>query len=293
MNSLKSAFRNYRSIAGVVLLFLAALTGGIGSARATALGNGQVVYGTIASTSSTAYTFTSTGAYAISIWESAGHSTTTNAEFQLTWPNGTKSGYYSDLNYYSGVVGGVGSLPGTFTVTIYNEESSMTAASYGLEVATLPGTVGIPNGQKGGVLQPYVTESDSVSVGAFDIWTFQGIAGNTYSMTLTKTSGGAGFCPYMEFFSSTGTYLGAGTSCTNVSRGGTAVAGTYYVYVSNDYFGNGTGSYSLELTGTGAGMSSQGNTHGATCLTCAAKQAPVPQSGPVVSNGAAATAPIP
>lgn len=294
MNSLKSAFRSYGRLAGVVLLFLAALTGGIGSARATALGNGQVVYGTIAGTATTAYTFTATsGSYIISIWESAGHSTTSNAEFQLTRPNGTKTGYYSDLNYYYPLAGAVGLLPGTYTVTITNQESSMTAASYGLRVATLPGTVGIPNGQAGGAMQPSVTYSDSVSIGAFDIWTYQGIASKTYSWSLTKSSGGAGFCPYIQFFRPDGTTSGTTATCTTISSGGGTLAGTNYIYISNDYLGNATGSYTLKVSGTGVDMTGQGgNGDGATCLTCAAKQqGPAPQSAEVTAIGAVSTPP--
>jgi hypothetical protein len=295
MNSLKSAFRNYGRFAGVVLLFLAALSGGIGSARATDLGNGQVVYSTIAGSSNTTYTFTATsGSYMISIWESGGHSTTSNAAFQITKPGGTKTGTWADTNYDTGFNIAIGTFTGQYTVTVFNYQASTTAAAYGLEVALVPGTVGVPNGQTGGALQPSMSNSDSVSIGAFDVWAFQGIASNTFSVALTKSSGGAGFCPFMQIFTPTGTSVGTNTSCTTTSRSATAVAGTYYVYVSNDYLGNGTGSYSLEVTGNGAGMSGQGNGDGATCLTCAAKQqGPSPQSAEVTAIGAVSTPPSP
>ena len=291
MNSLKSAFRTYRSLAGVVLLFLAALSGGIGSARATALGNGQIVYSTISGTANTTYTFTvSSGSFTISLWESGGHSATSNAGFQVTRPNGTKTGNYGDTNYDTGYLSGVGAVPGTYTVTVFNAEDSMTAAAYGLEVAWWPGTVAIPNGQAGGAMQPGVTYSDSVALGAFDIWTFQSTGSNPYSLALTKASGGAGFCSYMEIFNSVGAYLGTASTCTSTSVGGTLAAGTYYVYVTNAYLGNGTGSYTLKVSGTGVDMSGQGNGDGATCLTCK-QHGPAPNSGGVVANGATATQP--
>ena len=121
-------------------------------------------------------------------------------------------------------------------------------------------------------MQPGVTYTDSVALGAEDFWTFQSTGSNPYSLTLTKASGGAGFCSYMELFNPSGAYLGLSSTCTSTTVGGTLAAGTIYVYVTNAYLGNGTGSYTLKVSGTGVDMSGQGNGDGATCLTCAAKQ---------------------
>src|ERR1039458_6223851 len=292
MNSLKSAFRSYRRIAGVLLLFLAALTGGISSARATAFGNGQIIFDSIAGAGFNTYTFTVTsGTFFISIWESGTHSTTSNAEFMVIRPNSTQTGFYGDGNYNNQYVSGIGVLPGTYTVKVYNYQGSATAAAYGLQISWVPGMVAVPNGQLGGAMQPSTTETDSVAIGAADIWTFQGIASSAYTLTLTKASGGAGFCSYMEIFNSTGTYLGLSSTCTSTTAGGTAVAGTYYVGVTNAYLGNGTGSYTLKATGAGVDMTGQGgNGDGVTCLTCHARQqGPVPQSPGVPAIGAVST----
>ena len=287
MNSLKSACRSYRRIAGVVLIFLAVLTGGISSARATAVGNGQIIFDTVAGAGSNTYTFTVTsGTFFISIWESGTHSTTSNAEFRVVRPNGTQTGFYSDLNYDNGYVSGIGILPGTYTVKVYNYQGSATAAAYGMQFAWVPGSVAVPNGQTGGAMQPGVTYTDSVALGAEDFWTFQSTGSNPYSLTLTKASGGAGFCSYMELFNPSGAYLGLSSTCTSTTVGGTLAAGTIYVYVTNAYLGNGTGSYTLKVSGTGVDMSGQGNGDGATCLTCAAKQ---PQSVPATNIGAVST----
>lgn len=295
-------------MAALIFLPFLALICGAHLARANgvlgSVTNGGIVYGTISgATGVDQYTFTvpsGTAAYFVSIWESGGHSTTSNAEFQVINPSNAATGWYGDYFYNDSLIGSTSGVSGTWKVKVENYESSTTAAAYGLQVAWWPGTIGQMGGQAGGMMRYGETYSGTINIGETDFYSFQGISGQTYTVTYTKTSGGAGFCPYLRIFKPDGTGGGAYSTCTTDSELRSAYTGTNYFYLQNDYVGNGTGSYTVKVSGAGIDIPVQANGDGSTCVTCEAArkaraggQAPAAQSGPVVSNGAAATPPTP
>jgi len=306
MNSFTSAIRRHSRGAALVLLPFLTLICGIHPALANgvnmAVGNGQIVYGTISGTGLDQYTILMpTGTYGFqgSLWESGGHSTTSNAEFSWVNPNGLPYGGYGDYNYDAGVIAATNGVTGTWTFIVGNAQHSMTAAAYAFQPSFWPGTIVQSSGQAGGAMQPGVTYSGTTNVGETDFYSYQGITGPSFTMTLTKTSGGSGYCPWVRLFTPTGGNGGDFSTCTSTSPGKYASTGTNYLVVENSYYGNGTGSYTLEISGTGVAPT-QGKDKGSTCLSCeAAKKSmaaggqPPAQSGPVVSNGAAATTPTP
>lgn len=303
MNSFTSAIRRHSRGAALVLLPFLSLICGIHPARANGVnmgvGNGQIVYGTISSTANDEYTFpmpSGTYQFIVSIWESGGHSTTSNAEFRFINPNNTASGLYGDGNYDSDVDAPTSGVAGTWTVQVNNYQSSMTAAAYGLQINWWPGTISQPSGQAGGTMRNGETYSGTTNLGEADFYTFQGIGGQNYTLTLTKTSGGAGYCPLAKLVFPDGTNNGSYATCTTTSVGRAAHTGTNYIFVANTYFGNGTGAYTVEVSGAGVDMPSQGQSNGSTCVACeAAKKSAASgaqlaaHSGGVVSNGATAT----
>ncbi len=306
MNSFTSAIRRHSRGAALVLLPFLTLICGIHPALANgvneAVGNGQIVYGTISGTANDVYTFeqpSGTYQFLISIWESGGHSTTSNASFRFVNPNGTRSGVYGDGNYAGGVEAASGGVSGTWSVEVFNYQSSMTAAAYGLQVVWWPGTISQPSGQAGGTMRNGETYSGTINLGENDFYSYQGIGSQIYTVTLTKTSGGAGFCPFLRVINPNGTDQGTYlTTCTSAGSARYAMTGTQYLFVENDYAGNGTGGYTVEVSGAGVDMPTQGKGQGSTCVACeAAKKSAAAgaqlaaHSGGVVSNGATSTSP--
>jgi hypothetical protein len=302
MNSLTSAIRRYSRIAAIVLLPFLALICGIHPARADgvnqALGSGQIVYGTISSTGVDQYTFyAGSGRYFLSLWESAGDSTTTWASFKVYNPNGSGGpGPWCDGGYDNGVDSGIYTNIGTYTVKIENcYGGAVPAASYGLQIIAVPGATSTPAGWAGGAMRNGETYSGNISLGEQDVWTLDAATGESFTVAVAKTSGGSGYCPMYKLVYPDGAASGWVGACTSTSQGFWARGGTHYVVVENTYTGNDTGGYTLQVTGA-SDLPIQGKGDGSTCVNCeAAKKSmtagaqPGAHSGGVVSNGATAT----
>ena len=87
------------------------------------------------------------------IWESGGHSTTSNAEVWTVDPNAASTGAVADGAYWYPLSGSSGFVSGTWTVKVDNYEGAATAAAYTLQVAFWPGTIGQTGGQAGGTMR--------------------------------------------------------------------------------------------------------------------------------------------
>jgi hypothetical protein len=284
-------FKTTARFAGLVILSLLALITGAHPARAD-LANGEVISGSVAGSAQNTYTFTTGGQGFFIILSEITHSTTSNAVLSVKCPTcGAWSGGLTDGNYWTDYFNHAN--PGTYTIRITNYQGSSTAATYNLQVIVIGyGSAGQPLGQSGGALVPSATESGTTNIGTADLWTFQGVAsggGKPYSVTLTKTSGGAGYCPLMNIFQPGNQTGGSHSTCTSTSTGAAnTISGTYYVLVMNYYAGNGTGGYTVEASGTGVDLPSNARPDGNTCIPCQSKQAYAPQSGEVTSTGGAA-----
>lgn len=285
MNSLTAIARKCGHIAGFVLISLLALIDGTRQARATDLSNGEVITGAVAGTTIDQYTFTTGGqGFYVIISEAGAHSTTSNAAVSIKCPTcGAWSGGLADSNYWTFYFNH--GNPGLYSVKVTNYQGSSTAAAYNLQVIVVGyGTAGQPGGQSGGAMPPGAVEAGSIGVGTADLWTFQGVAsggGKPYSVTLTKTSGGASYCPVMYVFQP-GNQTGQGAStCTSTYLGSANTqSGTYHVLIMNGYgAGNGTGGYTVEASGSGVDLPSNAKPDGNTCIPCQSKQAFAPQSG--------------
>ena len=294
MNSYASAIRRHMRAAVLFLLPLLVLIFGIHPARANgvsmALANGQIVYGSVSGMGTDTYTFTypiSYGNYFISMWEYAGHSATDWAA--VLGAGGGCDDY--DYFYRGGIY-----ASGTTTITVAKCSYTAPTAAYALQVIWLPGTPAQATGYSGGAMLPSTTYPGTINLGEQDVWSFQGVTGQTVSVVLTKTSGGSGYCPTARFMDASGA-TGAFSTCTTASQGFYPLTGTNYVIVQNAYVNTGdTGGYTLNVSGAGIAGPTQGKGDGATCLACEAAQKsmaagvqPGAHSGGLVSNGAAAT----
>jgi RHS repeat-associated protein len=300
MNSFKAAASRYRRIFSLLLLSLLILTmPGIHAARAdgvtSTIGNGQIVYGNIsASTKHDTYTFSAgTNDYIFfSIGEFGAHDTNFFPEIYVYKPS---SALWSDTgDYYNSWLHGSTSIySGTWSINVTRGDGFFTGGNYQLQMYILPGTpVSIFGGSAGGMMYPSTSYPGTINRADTGFFTFNGVASSTYTQTITAT-GGSGFTPYIQVLKPDGTSDGVAWTTTNTTVSHTAVAGEYSVVVVNEFAGwSNTGTYTLELTGSGGGMPQKGKQDGGRCIACedaakaqAAGVQPAAQSGEITSTG--------
>lgn len=92
-----------------------------------------------------------------------------------------------------------------------------TGGSYALTRIQLPGIVPLSSNIAGGALSPGAASSGTNSRGKIDVWTFNGVAGQTETLTLNQT-GGEGFSPEAAVVSPTGVIVGGSSCATTCSQ---------------------------------------------------------------------------
>jgi hypothetical protein len=128
------------------------------------------------------------------------------------------------------------------------DEGGTTAGSYALTLIQVPGTIPPSSGIAGGAMSPGAVNPGTNSHGEVDVWTFNGVAGQTKTMTLRQT-GGAGFFQEIHVFAPTGDFaggFGCGLSCSNDFP--IKASGVYTVIALRTDSTDVTGTYTLSVT---------------------------------------------
>ncbi len=298
MNSYIAAVRKCGRMASLFLLLLLIL-GSAGSHQARAngvvstIGNGQIVYGSVSGTGYDTYSFPAASGDYISWTVTATSAYNSGFEpfSELFRPAGTEDAAASDY-YFAGDFVDAGST-GTWKIEVSNNFSyPVVSGGYALQVFVLPGTPAQSGGVGGGQMNVGQTYDGSINLGSSDVYTFNGVSGNNYSLTLDRVSGSASFDPWMIWSDSTGSLIEQNWTASTYTFTHSATTGPYTVVVNQAYNGNNSGDYSLEASGTGTSPPVAGKQDGGRCIPCeeAAKaqeagEGPPPQSLDITSAG--------
>ena len=251
MNSLKAVTREYGRISSLcflslfIVMFLNVNPACANGVRGT-IGNGETVYGTVTApgypTNYDVYSFSvPAGAYVFAeVSEVGTHDPTYTPYVEIDKPNGTL-GSSDSSSLYAGtdVFNATG---GTWTVYTWRN-SGTTGGTYAMQIVVVPGASGVSGGNAGGSMYPGATYSGSISGNPLDIYTFNAIAGQNFTATVTDT-GGTSYVAWMQILKPDGTNVALVTTSTNASHTATAVAGTYTILVGRDEWVNpNTGTY--------------------------------------------------
>ena len=276
MNSYIAAVRKCGRMASLFLLLLLIL-GSAGSHQARAngvvstIGNGQIVYGSISASGFDTYSFPVGGTNYEIFWTittTSAYNINFEGEAELFKPSGGVANYAIGHYFGSSYVGTSTIAAGTWKIEVSNAAAGPTySGTYALQVFWLPGQPGQSGGVGGGQMNVGQTYSGSTNLGATDVYNFNGVSGNNYSLTLTRVSGSSTYYdPWMMWSDATGasivnTYTGSTTTYTHA-----AATGLYTVLVNqlNDA-NNLSGDYSLEVSGLGTSQPVAGKQDGSTC----------------------------
>ncbi len=222
MKSIKSAARKHGRIVSLLLLSVLFLTSWCVEAahadgvKAT-ISNGQTVSGTLTGKGSDTYTFkvTAGSAFVLSVSETGTHVPRFVPEIDLGAPGGVDG---PGLGHpFHTLLEETDPAEGTWSVKVHNADTGTTAASYKLTLIQVPGTLPPSGGIAGGAMSPGAANPGSSVRGAVDVWTFNGVVGQTQTLTLNQT-GGTGFFPIVDVFTPTGGFgggFGCARSCSN------------------------------------------------------------------------------
>jgi RHS repeat-associated protein len=256
----------------------------------TSIGDGEIKTGRITTTGVDTYTFpvnsTSSGLFFM-ISETGTHDSLFTPEIDIYRPVGTLYNYTWGA-YYAYQRIDAAPVTGTWSIQVKRHDTSpgTSGGYYAVTVMTMPGPVSVSGGLPGGVMYPGVTYSGSTFRGDVDVYTFTGVAGtgNSAVLSLAKTGGSTGFTPEIDVFKPVGSYGYATWTATNTTLtiNTSATAGTYTVLLfRHNVSDNTTGTYTLSVSGTGAGMPGDAKNDGKRCLACEA-------ANQVTSTGGAA-----
>jgi hypothetical protein len=208
--------------------------------------NGKTVNGTLSGKGVDIYTFkvpVGGGTFVVSLAESGPHNDTFIPTITLTAPDGDIRGRGAPLFT---VLKKQNAVEGTWKVTVDQKGRGTVSGNYALTLVQVPGAVPASGGITVGALSPGAISSGSNSRGKIDVWTFNGVAGHTSTLTLNKT-GGDGFDPEIAVVSPTGSILG-GASCDSCAQDYSITAGgTYTVLAWKGDHHDVTGTYTLSV----------------------------------------------
>jgi len=209
--------------------------------------NGQTITGTLTGLGSDTYAFKvpdGGGAFFVSVAETGPHNDTFVPGITLTGPGGDIRGRGAPLFT---VLKKQNAVEGTWNVKVDQGGRGTTSGSYALTLVQVPGAVPVSGGIAGGALSQGGASSGSNSRGKIDVWTFNGVAGQTATVTLNKT-GGDGFFPEIAVVSPTGSILGGASCDTTCNQDISLTAGgTYTVLAWKDDDHDVTGTYTLSV----------------------------------------------
>jgi len=251
MKSIKPAARKRGRIVSLLLLSLLFLTSWcVRAAHAdgvkATIKNGQTIKGALTGKGSDTYTFKITGgsSFFVSVAETGPHDDTFVPGITLTAPDGDTRGRWAPLFT---LLKKQNAVEGTWSVKIDQAGRGTVSGNYALTLVQVPGAVPATGGITVGALSSGVDQRGTNSRGKIDVWTFNGVAGHTATLTLNKT-GGEGFAPEVALVSPTGNILG-GASCDSCSQDfSLTAAGVYTVVAWKSDEHDVTGTYTLSVS---------------------------------------------
>src|SRR5262249_6226439 len=121
------------------------------------------------------------------------------------------------------------------------------SGNYRLRLIQVPGTNAVPAGDDGGPLANGSNQPGTIDLGDLDPWTIAATVGDRIVLQIDKTTGGAGFAPFMELFGPDGARVAfdSGSAVARVDVQA-PVSGSYTVLIS-DVNATGAGGYELHL----------------------------------------------
>ncbi len=211
------------------------------------ISNGQTITGTLTGLGSDTYAFkvpAGGGAFFVSVAETGPHDDTFVPGITLTAPDGDIRSRGAPLFT---LLRKQNAAEGTWTVKVDQGGRGTISGSYALTLVQVPGAVPASGGITVGALSSGVDQPGTNSRGKIDVWTFNGVAGHTATLTLNKT-GGDGFDPEVAVISPTGSIVG-GASCDSCSQDFSLTAGGTYTILAwkaDDH--DVTGNYALSVS---------------------------------------------
>jgi len=230
-----------RAIKACCLALILAFTW-IPFASAAPLVNGGHVSGAISTVGGQdSYTFTATAGENVWLRIADTSNNSFYPQIYLYSPTGAYISHSSD-----GSVAGLthtATSTGTYTVVVSDYYGEYTG-NYNFYFARIPGA------NEGGSMGNGSLRLETIDLGDLDSYTFSVTSGATVQLKVTDTSNNS-FYPQIYLYGPTGAYIDHSShgSVANLARTLTT-AGTYTMIVS-DYYGEYTGNYTLQLTGTG------------------------------------------
>jgi len=252
MKSIKSAARNHGRILSLSLLSVLFLTSwSVQTAHAngvkTTISNGKAVTGTLTGNGFDTYTFkvTAGSSFVVSVGETGPHDATFMPRIDLVAPGGIDGpGIWAPL--HARLVE-TNAAEGTWSVKVSRAEAGgTTGGTYALTLIELPGALPPSGGIAGGAMSTGANSGSNVR-GQVDVWTFDGVAGQTKTLTLSQT-GGAGFFPEINVFAPTGNDAGGLDCVTSCSLDvSIKTSGVYTVLAWRKDSADATGKYTLSV----------------------------------------------
>jgi len=251
MHSFQSAARRRGRIHRFLLASLLVLTSwSVNPAHADGVSgkitNGQTITGTLTGLGSDTYTFkvpAGGGAFFVSVAETGPHNDTFVLTITLTAPDGDIRVRGAPLFT---ILRKQNAVEGTWIVKVDQAGRGTVSGNYALTLVQVPGAVPASGSITVGALTPGAPSSGTNSRGKIDVWTFNGVAGHTTTLTL-NTAGGDGFAPEAAVVSPTGSILG-GISCDSCTQDFSLTAsGVYTVIASKGDAHDVTGTYTLSV----------------------------------------------
>lgn len=174
------------------------------------ISNGQPVTGTLTSGTDTySFNVTAGSAFVLSVSETGTHVAGFVPEIDLAPPGG--AGAYGLGRPLHTLLEETNPAEGTWNVSVHRADDGIATGSYALTLIQVPGTIPSSGGIAGGLMAAGATNSGSSTRGSVDVWTFNGVPGQTASLTLTQTDG-TGFVPEVHVFAPGGDFAG-GFAC--------------------------------------------------------------------------------
>lgn len=143
---------------------------------------------------------------------------------------------------------------GVYTAVVQDFLGNSTGP-YSIELAVGPAAQVADSDGEGGPISNTQTKAGNINrFGDIDTYTFTASAGDTFDVTLGDANAASGVHPYLQIFAPSGTRIinnasgGTNTSVDGQYHVPPTGAGTYTIVVQ-DFLGNSTGGYNLQLTG--------------------------------------------
>lgn len=211
------------------------------------ISNGQTITGTLTGKGSDIYSFNvpaGGGAFFVSVAETGPHDDTFVPGITLTAPDGHIRGRGAPLFT---LLKQRNAVEGKWSVKVDQDGRGTVSGGYALTLVQVPGAVPATGGVTVGTLSTGAAGSGTNTRGKIDVWTFNGIAGHTSTLTLNKT-GGDGFDPEVAVVSPTGNIIG-GASCDSCSQDfSLTAAGVYTVLAWKADDHDVTGNYTISVS---------------------------------------------